>query len=116
MSCKCAPRRSSQIHPVMPIHRPTELFKPLVHKLLHHDPFFVLADYQDYVDCQEKVGNAYRDRARWTKMSILNTARIGKFSSDRAIQEYCDEIWNVQPVPVELADAREGVTNLRLSF
>ena len=49
-------------------------------------------------------------------MSILNTARIGKFSSDRAIQEYCDEIWNVQPVPVELADAREGVTNLRLSF
>jgi starch phosphorylase len=94
----------------------TELFEPLVHKLLHHDPFFVLADYQDYVDCQEQVGNAYRDQARWTKMSILNTARIGKFSSDRAIQEYCDEIWNVQPVPVELADAREGVTNLRLSF
>ena len=93
-----------------------KLFEPLVEKLLHHDPYFVLADYQSYVECQEEVGRVFRDHPRWTKMSILNTARTGKFSSDRSIQEYCDEIWNVKPVPVELADAQENVTDLRLSF
>ncbi len=94
----------------------TELFAPLVDKLLHHDPYFVLADFQAYVDCQEKVGHAFRDRAHWTQMSILNTARMGKFSSDRSIQQYCEDIWHVASVPVELADARGDETNLRLSF
>ena len=94
----------------------TELFQPLVDNLLHHDPFFVLADFREYADCQERVGQAYRDQDQWTKMSILNTARVGKFSSDRSIQEYCDEIWNVDPCPVELANARPEVTSLRLSF
>jgi starch phosphorylase len=61
-----------------------------------------LADFGDYVACQQKVNNAYRDAAHWTHMSILNVARMGKFSSDRSIQEYCDEIWNAVPVKVEL--------------
>jgi starch phosphorylase len=73
------------------------LFKPLVDSLLDHDPYLLLADYQSYVDCQDQVDTAYRDPQRWTRMSILNVARIGKFSSDRAIREYCEEIWQVQP-------------------
>lgn len=93
-----------------------ELFKPLVRKLLDEDPYFVLADFLEYSEAQQRVGEAYRDEKRWAKMSILNAARVGKFSSDRSIQEYCDEIWKVKPVPVQLADAREGETNLRLGF
>jgi starch phosphorylase len=58
----------------------------------------LLADYQSYVDCQDQVDKAYRDSRRWTRMSILNVARIGKFSSDRAIREYCEEIWQVRPL------------------
>jgi starch phosphorylase len=79
-----------------------EVFRPLVENLTHSDPFLVLADYAAYVACQEQVSAAWQDAARWTRMSILNTARSGKFSSDRAIAEYCDEIWNVQPVTVKL--------------
>ena len=78
-----------------------EAFRPLVDNLLHHDPFLVLADYADYVACQERVSAAWKEPANWTRMSILNTARSGKFSSDRAIREYSELIWNVQPVPVE---------------
>jgi starch phosphorylase len=73
------------------------LFKPLVDALLDHDPYMLLADYQSYVDCQDQVDIAYRDPRRWTRMTILNVARIGKFSSDRAIREYCEDIWGVQP-------------------
>jgi len=62
----------------------------------------VLADYADYVACQDKVVEAWKNPEQWTRMSILNTARAGKFSSDRAIREYCDEIWNVPAVTVEL--------------
>ncbi|MEM9150584.1 MAG: glycogen/starch/alpha-glucan phosphorylase, partial [Cyanobacteria bacterium P01_F01_bin.3] len=68
----------------------TALFQPLLDKLLNHDPFMLLADYQAYVDCQQQVSEAYRDQSRWTKMSILNAVRMGRFSSDRSIQEYCD--------------------------
>lgn len=74
------------------------LFKPLVDSLLNHDPYMLLADYQSYVDCQDQVDITYRDPQRWTRMSILNVARIGKFSSDRAIREYCKEIWRVKPL------------------
>jgi len=83
-------------------HGDREMFRPLVENLLHSDPFLVLADYADYVACQERVSAAWTDPKRWTRMSILNTARSGKFSSDRAIREYCDEIWNVQPVRIAL--------------
>ncbi|MEM9090620.1 MAG: glycogen/starch/alpha-glucan phosphorylase [Cyanobacteria bacterium P01_F01_bin.53] len=80
----------------------TDLFKPLLDKLLYDDPFMLLADYQSYVDCQASVGKAYQDRNRWLEMSILNTARMGRFSSDRSIQEYCEQIWKVSPLPVDL--------------
>ncbi|MEL7068548.1 MAG: glycogen/starch/alpha-glucan phosphorylase [Cyanobacteria bacterium J06581_3] len=82
----------------------TDLFKPLLDKLLHHDPFMLLADYQAYVDCQQQVSEAYRDQSQWTRMSILNAVRMGRFSSDRSIQEYCDRIWHVSPSPVALDD------------
>jgi glycogen phosphorylase len=83
-------------------HDNPDLFKPLVESLMNRDSFMLFADYQSYIECQHKVSLAFRDRARWTKMSILNVARMGKFSSDRAIREYAGEIWNVKPVPVEL--------------
>ena len=75
-----------------------EMLRPLVDNLVQSDPFLVLADYAEYVRCQDRVSAAWKDRERWTRMSILNTARAGKFSSDRAIREYCDQIWHVRPV------------------
>ena len=78
----------------------TEVFRPLVDNLRYDDPFLVLADYMAYVSCQQQVSAAWQDTAAWTRMSILNTARSRKFSSDRAITEYCDDIWNVWPVTV----------------
>ncbi len=77
-----------------------ELFRPLVNGLLHHDPYMLLADFQSYVDCQTRVGEAYRDFEQWTRMSMLNCARAGWFSSDRTIREYCADIWRVAPVPI----------------
>jgi len=71
------------------------IFRPLVDSLLNHDPFLVLADYQSYVDCQNRVSEAFRDERRWARMSILNIARMGKFSSDRAIREYYEKIWRL---------------------
>lgn len=85
-------------------HGDTGLFRPLVDNLLHKDDYLLLADYQSYIDCQEQVSQAYRNWDHWTRMSILNTARMGKFSSDRSIRDYCQNIWKVQPVPVELKD------------
>jgi starch phosphorylase len=67
---------------------------------LWRDPFLVLADYQAYVDCQEKVSARWRDADTWTRQSILTVARMGRFSSDRAIREYAGQIWQVQPMPV----------------
>ena len=80
----------------------SNLFKPLVDNLLHHDEYLVLADYQSYIDCQEQVSRAYRDQQEWTRMSILNVARMGKFSSDRSMREYSEKIWKVEPTPVRL--------------
>jgi starch phosphorylase len=75
-----------------------ELFRPLVDTLLNHDPFLLLADYQSYIECQDRVSEAFLDGKKWTEMSILNVARVGKFSSDRSIREYCERIWHVEPV------------------
>jgi glycogen phosphorylase len=76
------------------------LFQPLVNSLLNHDDYMLLADYQAYVECQERVSQAYRDRDDWTRMSILNAARVGRFSSDRSIRDYCRHIWNITPAGV----------------
>ncbi|MBJ7384704.1 MAG: glycogen/starch/alpha-glucan phosphorylase, partial [Mycolicibacterium sp.] len=81
-------------------HGDTEVFRPLVENLTNADPFLVVADYAAYVECQDRVAAAWQDPDAWSRMSILNTARSGKFSSDRAIAEYCDDIWNVGPVTV----------------
>lgn len=91
-----------------------DLFKPLVDSLKYHDEYMLLADYQSYSDCQEKVSQAYKDKEHWTTMSILNVARSGKFSSDRTIKEYCDDIWKVKPVKVELQayDPAKAVLNV----
>jgi starch phosphorylase len=79
-----------------------ELFKPVVDGLLGWDTYMLLADFAPYVACQEAIDKVYHDRERWTKMSILNVARAGKFSSDRAIMEYAKEIWDVKPVPIKV--------------
>jgi len=86
----------------------TELFRPLIDGLLFRDPYFLLADFQSYLECQERVAETYRDTERWTRMSILNTARSGKFSSDRTIREYCSDIWRVKPVPIHLLTHAEA--------
>ena len=78
----------------------TEVFAPLISNLSDHDHFLVLADYADYIRSQDEVGETWRDTPTWTRKSVLNSARSGKFSSDRPITEYCDEIWNVGPVTI----------------
>lgn len=79
-------------------HGDAELFKPLVDLLLNVDPYMVFADYESYIECQDRVSKAYLDESHWTKMSILNVAHMGLFSSDRAISEYCTKIWGVEPI------------------
>jgi starch phosphorylase len=79
-------------------HGDTELFRPLTNHLMYHDHYLLMADYRAYVDCQQEVDHAYRDPAHWTRMSILNVARMGKFSSDRAIREYAENIWHLEPL------------------
>jgi starch phosphorylase len=83
-------------------HGDKKLFEPLVSSLLNGDEYMLLADYQSYVDCQDRVSLAYGNQEEWTRMSILNVARIGKFSSDRAIRDYCADIWKTWPVKIQL--------------
>jgi starch phosphorylase len=83
-------------------HGDRELFKPIVDSLLYDDQYLCFADYQDYIDCQERVSQTFQNKDLWTRMSILNVARIGKFSSDRSISDYCRKIWKANPFPVEL--------------
>jgi len=84
-------------------HGDGELFRPLTDNLLKHDPFLVCADFQDYLDCQNQVGQAFLDKDHWSRMSILNVARCGQFSSDRAIREYNEGIWRVPPLSVKVS-------------
>ena len=83
-------------------HGDCDLFEPLLDSLLHNDPFHVFADYAAYIECQQQISQVFRDEEAWARMSILNTARMGWFSSDRSIREYCDSIWKVSPVSVKL--------------
>ncbi len=85
----------------------TELFRPLIDCLVWHDPYLLFADFDSYADAQQRVSAAYQDRDGWARMSILNSARSGKFSSDRTIREYCDDIWKVSTVPVKLLTQAE---------
>ena len=85
-------------------HGDPELFRPLVDGLLYQDPYLVLADFASFMAKQDEAALMFQDQPRWTRMSILNTARMGKFSSDRSIQEYCEKIWQVQPQPVVLEE------------
>ena len=77
-------------------------FRAIVDGLLNWDTFMLLADFQPYVDCQKRVERSYRDERCWTRMSILNVARSGLFSSDRTVREYAEEIWHVPSVPIRL--------------
>lgn len=78
------------------------LFKPLIESLLYQgDKFFVLADFDSYIQCQKKVSEAYKDQEHWVKMSISNVANMGKFSSDRTINEYAKDIWKLEKIEVE---------------
>ena len=77
-----------------------DAFEPVISSLLKSDEYMVLADYRSYVDCQDRAGSAWLDQERWNRMSILNTARSGFFSSDRTVRGYCRDIWRVEPVPV----------------
>jgi glycogen phosphorylase len=85
-----------------------ELFDPLVDALLTHDEYMLVADYQAYVECQQRISHAYSDQNDWTRMSILNSARVGRFSSDRSIREYCRDIWNVTPIVPDERRASSG--------
>jgi len=73
-----------------------------VDSLLYGDHYRLLADFQSYVDCQSLVNDAYSNPEKWSRMSILNVARTGKFSSDRSIEEYADTIWRVKPVKISI--------------
>jgi starch phosphorylase len=78
------------------------LFEPLVYSLLNQDEYMLLADFQPFIDCQASIRDAYLDQEKWTRMSIYNVARIGKFSSDRSIRDYCADIWKTWPVKVQV--------------
>ena len=94
-------------------HGNPDLFRPLIDSLMYDDTYMLFADYQSYIECQEKVSEAYRDRDKWTRMAILNAIRMGKFSSDRTISEYCQEIWKVDPVKVEFEN--DGTASIGLN-
>jgi starch phosphorylase len=91
-------------------------FRPIVDALLYHDDYLLFADFNSYVACQQRAAEAYAEQSNWTRMSILNVARMGKFSSDRSIKEYCKEIWNVEPVQIELEHYQPGDALLKVCF
>ena len=71
------------------------MFRPLIDNLLNHDPFCVMVDFSDYLDAQDRVSNAWKDWKNWQRMSLINVARSGFFSSDRSIRDYCKSIWGI---------------------
>ena len=79
-----------------------DLYDDLVSNLLAHDPYLLCADFASYVECQDRAARAYLDQEEWSRKAIINIARSGKFSSDRTILEYANEIWGAQPVAVKI--------------
>jgi starch phosphorylase len=80
----------------------SDLFRPLLENLTGRDPYFVLVDFHDYLRAQDQVSQAWADRQRWNRMSLLNTARTGFFSSDRSIRDYAERIWRAEAFPVTI--------------
>ncbi len=91
-------------------------FRSITDQLLYHDDYLLFADFDSYVACQERAAQAYSEQSNWTRMSVLNVARMGKFSSDRSIREYCEEIWDVEPVQVELEHYQPENALLKVCF
>lgn len=79
----------------------SNLFRPITDNLLWHDPFMLMADYPLYIACQDLVANTWKNTSEWNRKAILNVARMGKFSSDRSIHDYCEKIWNVKPFRIK---------------
>jgi len=77
-----------------------DLFKPITDNLLWHDPFMLMADYPLYMACQDLVADTWKNPLEWNRKAILNVARMGKFSSDRSIHDYCEKIWKVKPFKI----------------
>jgi starch phosphorylase len=91
------------------------VFRPLIQSLLSDDSYMLLADFRSYIETQDRVDAAYRDRSGWLMKTILNVARAGKFSSDRTIQEYASEIWHVDPCQiVPQTAAADGESDIRV--
>jgi starch phosphorylase len=87
----------------------SSLFKPLTDSLLHHgDQYMLFEDYDSYIKCQEEVSRTYLNRKKWTRMSILNSANMGKFSTDRTISQYAEDIWDAKPVHVKIPDKKSS--------
>ena len=90
----------------------SELFRDLYNSLLntqstqYADTYFILADFRSYAEAQKRVMEAYKDEKGWAKSAILNVAHSGKFSSDRTIQEYVDDIWHLDKITVDLEPER----------
>jgi starch phosphorylase len=84
------------------------LFEPLVDSLLNQDQYMLLADFKDYIQCQREVDKVYKNKTEWTRRAILNVANMGRFSSDRTIQQYSDEIWHAKPVNIELTNSKSN--------
>ena len=94
----------------------TAQFRPIVDELLNWDTYMLLSDFQSYIDCQATVAHAYEDFRHWSRMSILNVARSGVFSSDRTVSEYAQEIWNVPRVPIRLLSQKDLISDWRERF
>jgi len=90
------------------------LFRPLIDSLLNYDPYLLLADFESYVSCQKKVSDLFSRPDDWARMSILNVARMGKFSSDRSIREYCRDIWHVDTVKVDIERYQQSKAGLKM--
>ena len=84
-----------------------DLFRPIYDELVNNDEYFLMADFDAYLAAQTAVEKAYIDKSLWTRMSILNVARCGKFSSDRTIGEYAKDIWDIEPIPISLTEENE---------
>jgi starch phosphorylase len=83
-----------------------DLFKDLYNEMTEHgDFYFYLADYEEYITCNEEVDKLYAKPSKWAEVAILNVARMGWFSSDRSIQDYCDDIWHLERTPIKMPDS-----------